>query len=92
LKVGCKEAYRYICDNLDANIESANCRAIKKHLEGCPTCRATLDSLKKTIILYRTEASPKLPARVRKQLMKTMDLAWRDSGGKQRRGNATARK
>ncbi len=57
----CADVYRHICDNLDQKLDSPECRAIKKHLEGCPDCQAYLASLKQTIRLYRTLPSPRVP-------------------------------
>jgi predicted anti-sigma-YlaC factor YlaD len=70
----CKQVYRYLCDNLDENIRSARCRAIRRHLECCPDCRAYLDSLKKTVLLYRQMPSPRVPARTHRELVKLLRL------------------
>jgi predicted anti-sigma-YlaC factor YlaD len=47
----CDEVYLHICDSLDEDLGSPQCRAIKKHLERCPECRSYLSSLKTTIAL-----------------------------------------
>ncbi|MER3525187.1 MAG: hypothetical protein C4326_14355 [Ignavibacteria bacterium] len=71
----CRRAYRYICEHLDADINSRKCRAIKKHLGGCPDCAAYLDSLKKTIFLYKHAPVPPLSRTVHKRLVKVIDIA-----------------
>ncbi len=71
----CQGVYKYICENLDANMKSARCRAIKKHLDSCPDCSAYLDSLKKTILLYKKESGPSVPVSMHKRLFKMIDLA-----------------
>lgn len=71
----CKRVYEYICENLDADMKSAKCRAIKRHLEACPDCDAYLDSLKKTILLYKLEPSPRVPPSTHKRLFKKIDIA-----------------
>lgn len=73
----CKEAYFRICENLDADPNSAKCRQVLKHLESCPDCSAFLDSVKKTISLYRAEPAPHMPAGAHKRLVKAIDLEWR---------------
>lgn len=70
----CKGVYKYICENLDVDEDSARCREIKKHLDACPDCTAYLDSLKKTITLYRAEKGPKLPASAHKRLFSKLDV------------------
>jgi hypothetical protein len=72
----CRQAYLFICDNLNANLNSARCREVRKHLAGCRDCTAFLDSVRKTVALYKAEPMPAVPARVHKSLLKTIDLAW----------------
>jgi anti-sigma factor RsiW len=66
--VTCKEVFNHICENLDEKINSPQCREIRRHLDRCPNCVAYLDSLKKTIRLYRAYPQPRLPGRARKKL------------------------
>ena len=70
----CAPVYRHICENLDADINSPQCKAIKAHIKNCPNCEAYLDSLKKTVFLYRASPVPAMPARVRKELMARIKL------------------
>lgn len=72
----CKEAYLRICDNLDADPNSAKCRQVLKHLETCPDCAALLDSVKKTVSLYRLLPGPRVPSVAHERLIKTINLAW----------------
>ncbi|MDL1892965.1 hypothetical protein FBQ87_08750 [Sphingobacteriales bacterium CHB3] len=71
----CKGVYQYICLNLDADMNSPKCRAIKKHLDSCPNCTAYLDSLKKTILLYKKQEGPSIPLKTHRKLHKVIDLA-----------------
>jgi anti-sigma factor RsiW len=66
--VTCKEVFNHICENLDEKINSPQCREIRRHLDRCPNCVAYLDSLKKTIRLYRGYPQPRLPEKARKNL------------------------
>ncbi len=68
----CSDVYRYICANLDENLDSARCRQIKRHIAECPDCSAYLDSLRKTIFLYRTYPTPTIPRSVHKRLFKVI--------------------
>jgi anti-sigma factor RsiW len=68
----CKESLAHICGEMDEHIDSPKCREIKKHLAACPSCAAYLDSLKKTIRLYREYPCPKLPGRCRQELLATL--------------------
>ncbi len=68
-KVRCTEVAKYVCENLDEQLNSRKCRAIKKHLQTCPKCSADLDSLKKTVFLYRTCPTPVISAQFHKKFM-----------------------
>ncbi len=63
-----RKMFRYICENLDKNLNSPQCREIKKCLDGCPDCEAYLKSLKKTIILYRRYPMPGISLKALKRL------------------------
>ena len=72
--MNCRTTYRFICDNLDEHMTSARCRAIRKHIASCPRCQAYLDSLKKTVRLYRNVPGPKLSRAIHRDLMKTLNV------------------
>jgi|WetSurMetagenome_2_1015567.scaffolds.fasta_scaffold53913_3 hypothetical protein len=68
-KLRCSEVARYVCENLDEQLNSRKCLAIKKHLQNCPQCSTELDSLKKTVFLYRTCPTPKIASQSHKKFM-----------------------
>lgn len=84
----CKDVYRYICENLDADMKSARCRAIKQHLNSCTDCEAYLDSLKKTILLYKNESEPTIPTRTKQRLHKIIDITIFESSSKKPKGRS----
>ncbi|MCF8267755.1 MAG: zf-HC2 domain-containing protein [Ignavibacteriales bacterium] len=53
VKVTCSEVVRHICDNLGEQLNSPKCLAIKEHIAECPDCSKYLNSVEKTIDLYR---------------------------------------
>lgn len=83
--MNCRQAYRFICDNLDENIASARCRAIRKHIACCPRCQEYLDSLKETIRLYRAAPGPKLSRTTHRELMKVLEAEMVHPAGRRRR-------
>ncbi len=87
----CKSAYRFICENLDFDIHSPRCRAIKKHLDSCPDCSAYLDSLKKTILLYKHEPGPRVPLSLHKRLVKVIDIAILESQSRKQKAKGAPR-
>lgn len=80
--LSCGEVYDHLCDNLDSQLDSESCRRIKAHIKGCKNCSALLDSLKKTVTLYKTYSAPKLPESCRKELfaMVRLSTAKKQSG------------
>lgn len=72
--IQCKSVYRHICDNLDADLNSQKCREIKAHINKCKNCTAYLDSLKKTIFLYRTYPVPAISVKTEKKLFAAISL------------------
>jgi len=81
----CKDVYLYICDNLDAKLNSAKCREVRKHLSACPDCSAYLDSVKKTVYLYRSAPSPDVPSAAHERLFSNIDLTWKSHTKSRRR-------
>lgn len=77
MKVNCKNAYKFICENLDQNLNSSKCIQIKKHLEKCPSCKANLETLKITVSLYKNQSHPELEKGISSQILKLLK-----SGGK----------
>ncbi len=76
--LSCGKVYEHLCDNLDSQLDSESCRRIKAHIKGCKNCSALLDSLKKTVTLYKVHPAPKLPGKCRQELFAVIKL----SGGK----------
>ncbi|RPI06835.1 MAG: hypothetical protein EHM64_01420 [Ignavibacteriae bacterium] len=75
--IRCTEVAKYVCENLDEQIDSPLCRKIKKHLQECPDCAAQLRSLKNTVGLYRRYPAPALPADCHKNLMTALSAITR---------------
>jgi len=73
-KLRCTEVVKYVCENLDEQQNSRKCREIKKHLQTCPICTQQLDSLKKTVLLYRNCPTPGISEQSHKKLMASLSL------------------
>lgn len=68
----CKKVYQYICENLDQDLDSPACLEIRRHMEGCADCTAYLDSLKKTVYLYKAMPSPEVPHALHTRLVRSI--------------------
>ena len=68
-KLRCNEVAKYVCENLDEQLNSRKCRVIRKHLLTCPKCSKDLIDMKKVIALYRKESVPHIPKAIQKRLL-----------------------
>ncbi|MBI3787476.1 MAG: zf-HC2 domain-containing protein [Ignavibacteriales bacterium] len=73
-KLHCSDVVKHICDELDQKLNSKQCREIKKHLAKCPNCTAYLDSMTKTVRLYKLQPNPSVPQKSRKKLYAVLKL------------------
>jgi len=60
---------------LDGEASAELCAEIERHLAGCGNCRVMVDTLRKTVSLYRELPKPDMPAGARERLYKSLDLA-----------------
>ncbi len=52
-KLNCKEIFSSLSLYLDKELDDALCEEIDRHLRKCKPCNAFLDTLRKTVKLYR---------------------------------------
>lgn len=56
--ISCQKVIDYLCENLDEDVQSAECEQVKVHLSVCSECARYLQSLKTTINLYKGYPCP----------------------------------
>jgi hypothetical protein len=71
----CLRMLGVLSDYLDRREKIRLCRRVEEHLKECPECRMYVDTLKKTVVLYRSLGDEKVPGPVQKRLFKTIRLA-----------------
>ncbi|MBN1284267.1 MAG: zf-HC2 domain-containing protein [Anaerolineae bacterium] len=73
-----KEECRRLLDGLslylDGEAEAALCAEIEAHMAECENCRIVVDTLRKTVLLYREESPAPLPSDVRRRLYAALKL------------------
>lgn len=52
-----RERILTLCDELGEDLNSPSCLALQEYVKTCPNCEAFVDSVKKTIRLYRQYSS-----------------------------------
>jgi len=70
----CGELLASLSDYADGSLEESLCRELEQHLAACDDCRVVLNTLKKTVELYRTKANSEMPAGVRERLFRRLSL------------------
>ncbi len=67
---------------IDGELDESICAEIEKHMAGCDNCRIVVDTLKKTIMLYREAPAEAVPPDVHDRLVKVLDLEAMKKGEK----------
>jgi len=71
----CRALLGSLSEYVDGGLGDELCAEIERHMQGCENCRIVVDSLRKTISLYKTSAgSAHVPEEVRERLFKRLDL------------------
>lgn len=70
----CQHLLDDLSDFLDGEASAEVCAEIERHLAGCEDCRVMVDTLRKTIILYRELPQPEIPQDARQRLYQALDL------------------
>lgn len=60
---------------IDGEVSEALCSEIERHMENCENCRIVVDTLKRTVYLYKQMVPlPGMPEGVRERLYRRLDL------------------
>ncbi len=70
----CGEMLGALSDYLDGELEARLCAEIEAHMAGCPDCKIMVDTLRKTVVLYRTRGQAEVPDDVRSRLYAVLVL------------------
>jgi predicted anti-sigma-YlaC factor YlaD len=70
----CAQLRAELPDYLDGEARESICRTIEEHLATCDDCRVVVDTLKKTITLYRNAPREDVPSDVHARLVRVLKL------------------
>ena len=70
----CRRLLASLSDYVDGELDDALCREIEAHMAACENCRVVVNTLAKTVELYRTMPAAGLPADVRERLYVSLNL------------------
>ncbi len=73
---GCRHLLDSLSPYVDGELDPDLCAELERHLSGCEDCRIVVDSLRKTVYLYRatSDEPPAVPEDVRLRLYRCLDL------------------
>jgi predicted anti-sigma-YlaC factor YlaD len=63
-----------LSDYLDGEAEQRICEEIERHMANCEKCRAVINTLDRTVSIYREIPAPKAPAEVEETLWRVLRL------------------
>jgi predicted anti-sigma-YlaC factor YlaD len=70
----CRHLLGDLSDYLDGQASIQLCAEIERHLDDCANCRVVIDTLRRTVKLYRDLPGPALPHGARERLYHALDL------------------
>jgi anti-sigma factor RsiW len=78
----CREILESLSEFIDAELDPALCREIEEHMRDCDPCVAFLNTLKKTVVLYKFSGSDdRVPAEVHVDLHRFLRETCAGKGG-----------
>lgn len=71
----CHDLLDGLSDFIDGEASAELCAEIRRHMAGCDKCRVVVDTLRKTVTIYRQLPQPDLPDQARERLYQVLDLS-----------------
>jgi len=70
-----RKVFDNVCNFIDGELDDETCRELQKHVAACPKCRIYVDSVRKTIVLYKAnDKAKKMPVTAKQRLYATIKL------------------
>ncbi len=70
----CGDLKDQLSDFLDGELDDEVCQEIRRHLATCDNCRIMVDTLRKTIMLYREAPHDAVPEGTHQRLIRVLQL------------------
>jgi len=79
-RLSCQEVLDQLSDYLDEDARAELIQEVDGHLHQCTHCQAEVDTLRRTILIYRCDDKVELPAPLSEKLQQALDQAYRTPG------------
>ncbi len=73
----CEELLRMLNDYVDQDIDPGICTDFEGHLRDCNPCKVVVDTIRKTIKLYKNDEVHELPLTLHNRLHQTLRERWK---------------
>lgn len=77
----CQELLKLLGDYVDGEVDPAICAHFESHLADCNPCQIVIDTLKRTVRLYKDNAVYEAPLEFRRRLHDQLGQKWRELHG-----------
>jgi anti-sigma factor RsiW len=84
----CRRYLSSLGDYVEGVLSADLCDELEAHMATCENCRVVVNTLAKTITLYRQMPSPELPSAVKERLFAVLDLKPYFDAGENTSGSA----
>jgi anti-sigma factor RsiW len=71
---GCSETFTILSEYIDGELDECLCAEIERHMAECGNCRIMVDTLRKTIVLYRDLGHEDVPEDAKDRLYAVLHL------------------
>ena len=68
----CHDLLRDLSAYLDGEAEQHICAEIERHMQDCDTCRVVVNTLDRTVTLYRDLPAPEMPTGLEDRLLRVL--------------------
>ena len=77
MSIECKEHLGCLSDYVDGELDPELCAELERHMAECGDCRVVVDTLRKTVSLYRSYGHEDLPPDAKERLYAVLKLETR---------------
>jgi len=84
----CEDLLRALNDYVDGDLAPGVCAEFERHFASCEACRIVVDTVRKTIRIYREGRLCEMPLDFRRRLHEALRERWRQVRGPSSSGNA----
>lgn len=78
-RLSCEEVLDQLSEYLDDQARAELVREVDHHLGTCAQCQAEVDTLRRTIAIYRCDERVVLPVALSEKLQRALDQLYRDA-------------